>query len=225
MWQRALTAKHRGRTCGESGCRAMASRPAAPDDPDHDQREDHGDQAEPHCHAGRHDEGLDAQRDQQGHHHHLRRPLATGPSPAQGSFQFGVVPRVHGGAVSRFGLPHGRCGYRRVVPQEVIPVVRVSDAARAVAWYERLGFLQEWEHRFEPGFPAFVSIARGHARIYLSEHEGDARPDTLIYLRHSELDEVAELLGATIEQQPWGRELETRDPDGNRLRIAEPMED
>lgn len=111
------------------------------------------------------------------------------------------------------------------MPQEVIPVVRVSDAARAVAWYERLGFLQEWEHRFEPEFPAFVSIARGHARIYLSEHDGDAPPDTLLYIRHSELDDVAKLLGATIEQQPWGRELETRDPDGNRLRIGEPMED
>jgi hypothetical protein len=37
----------------------------------------------------------------------------------------------------------------------------VADAAVAVAWYQRLGFGQEWEHRFEPGFPAFVSVARG----------------------------------------------------------------
>jgi hypothetical protein len=34
--------------------------------------------------------------------------------------------------------------------EEVIPILRVSDAARAVAWYERLGFIQECEHRFEP---------------------------------------------------------------------------
>jgi hypothetical protein len=34
--------------------------------------------------------------------------------------------------------------------EEVIPVLRVADAARAVAWYERLQFHKEWEHRFEP---------------------------------------------------------------------------
>ena len=111
------------------------------------------------------------------------------------------------------------------MPQEVIPVLRVSDAARAVEWYERLGFLMEWEHRVETDLPSFVSIARGHARIYLSEHEGDARPGTLLYLRHSDLDRLADLLDAPIEQRPWGRELETTDPDGNRLRIGEPLED
>ena len=62
---------------------------------------------------------------------------------------------------------------------EVVPVLRVHDAARAVAWYRRLGFDKEWEHQFEPGFPWLVSMARGSARLYLSEHEGDARPDTL----------------------------------------------
>ena len=45
--------------------------------------------------------------------------------------------------------------------EEVIPILRVSNAAAAAAWYQRLGFAPEWEHRFEPGFPAFVSIARG----------------------------------------------------------------
>jgi ribosomal protein S18 acetylase RimI-like enzyme len=65
---------------------------------------------------------------------------------------------------------------------EVIPILRVANAASAVSWYERLGFTKEWEHRFEPGMPAFVSIARGRARLFLSEHQGDARPDTLVYL-------------------------------------------
>lgn len=111
------------------------------------------------------------------------------------------------------------------MPQEVIPVVRVSDVALSVTWYERLGFAQEWEHRHEAGAPAFVSIARGHARIYLSEHQGDAPTASLLYLRHSDLDEVAGLLAATIEDRAWGRELETTDPDGNRLRIGEPLDD
>ena len=106
--------------------------------------------------------------------------------------------------------------------EEVIPVLRVSDAAAAAAWYQRLGFAQEWEHRFEPGFPAFVSIARGAVRLFLSEHTGDARPDTLIYLRLRDLDAVAKEFGADVEQMPWGLEVQLRDPDGNRLRIGTP---
>jgi hypothetical protein len=37
--------------------------------------------------------------------------------------------------------------------------------SRAVAWYGRLGFHKEWEHQFEPGFPWFVSVMRGRARL------------------------------------------------------------
>jgi catechol 2,3-dioxygenase-like lactoylglutathione lyase family enzyme len=106
---------------------------------------------------------------------------------------------------------------------EVIPILRVGNAADAVAWYQRLGFAQEWQHRFEPGLPAFVSIARGRMRLFLSEHSGDARPDTLIYLRVSDVDALATEFGATVEQAPWAREIELRDPDGNRLRIGTPI--
>jgi len=106
--------------------------------------------------------------------------------------------------------------------EEVIPVLRVSDAAKAVAWYHRMGFAEEWEFRFEPGFPAFVSVARGAMRLFLSEHTGDARPDTLIYLRLRDLDAVAKEFGAAVEQMPWGPEVKLRDPDGNRLRIGTP---
>lgn len=107
--------------------------------------------------------------------------------------------------------------------EEVIPILRVSNAAEAVAWYQRLGFIQEWEHRFEPGLPAFVSIARGPMRLFLSEHTGDARPDTLIYLRVSDVDALAGEFRATVEQAPWAREIQLRDPDGNRLRIGTPL--
>lgn len=104
--------------------------------------------------------------------------------------------------------------------EEVIPVLRVSNAAAAAAWYQRLGFSQEWEHRFEPGFPAFVSVARGGMRVFLSEHTGDARPDTLIYLRLRDLDAIAAEFGAAVEQMPWGPEVWLRDLDGNRLRVG-----
>jgi catechol 2,3-dioxygenase-like lactoylglutathione lyase family enzyme len=107
--------------------------------------------------------------------------------------------------------------------EEVIPVLRVSDAARAADWYRRLGFGQEWEHRFEPNFPVFACVARGQVRLFLSEHDGDARPDALVYLRLRELEAVAAEFGAAVEQMPWGPEVRLSDPDGNRLRIGLPM--
>lgn len=106
--------------------------------------------------------------------------------------------------------------------EEVIPILRVEDAAVAVAWYERLGFARQWEHRFEPGFPAFVEVLRGRVRLFLSEHTGDARPDTLVYLRVRDVDAIASEFGVQVKDAPWAREIELQDPDGNRLRIGTP---
>lgn len=111
-----------------------------------------------------------------------------------------------------------------MAPEEVVPVLRVADASVAVRWYARLGFAQEWEHRFEPGFPAFVEIVRGTIRLFLSEHTGDARPDTLVYLRVRDVDAIAAEFGTTVEEAPWAREIELRDPDGNRLRVGTPKD-
>ena len=106
--------------------------------------------------------------------------------------------------------------------EEAIPILRVRNAADAVAWYERLGFRQEWEHRFEPGLPAFVSIARGGVRLFLSEHTGDARPDTLIYMRVADVASIAKEFQVEVRDAPWALEIELRDPDGNRLRVGTP---
>jgi catechol 2,3-dioxygenase-like lactoylglutathione lyase family enzyme len=107
------------------------------------------------------------------------------------------------------------------VDEEVVPVLYVEDAARAVAWYGRLGFAKEWEHQFEPGFPWFLSVARGEVRLYLSEHEGDARPDTLIHLYVKDVDDVAAEFGVVVDEDGLaGREVALVDPDGNRLRVA-----
>ncbi|MFF6783453.1 glyoxalase superfamily protein [Streptomyces sp. NPDC012510] len=108
--------------------------------------------------------------------------------------------------------------------EEVIPILRVEDAVVAVGWYERLGFAKQWEHRFEAGLPAFVEIARGGVRLFLSEHEGDARPDTLVYLRLDDVDALATAFDVQVRDAPWAREIELRDPDGNRLRIGTPTE-
>jgi Glyoxalase superfamily protein len=101
---------------------------------------------------------------------------------------------------------------------EVIPILRVADAYAAVRWYERLGFTKQWEHRFDPGCPR--SCRSRAARLFLSEHRGDARPDTLVGLMVSDVDAVVAEFGRPDGEPPYGCELELRDPDGNRLRIS-----
>jgi catechol 2,3-dioxygenase-like lactoylglutathione lyase family enzyme len=83
--------------------------------------------------------------------------------------------------------------------EEAIPVLRVSDASRALAWFTRLGYEQEWGHTFDPG---------------------DASPNTLLHLRVDDLDAVASEFGADVLDKPWGREVHLVDPDGNRLRVG-----
>ncbi len=105
--------------------------------------------------------------------------------------------------------------------EEVIPILRVQDGVRATEWYARLGFVKEGEHRFGPGYTAFITVARGRVKLFLSEHEGDARPDTLIYLRVRDIEPIAAEFGAVVEDAPWAREIELKDPDSNRLRIGQ----
>lgn len=104
--------------------------------------------------------------------------------------------------------------------EKITPILRAENAGASAAWYARLGFVRRWEHRFEPGFPLFLCVARGPMQIFLSEHRGDARPDTLLYLHIDDLDAAAAEFEATVENAPWGREIQLTDPDGNRLRIG-----
>lgn len=60
--------------------------------------------------------------------------------------------------------------------------------------------MKEWEHQFEPGFPWFISVARGHVLLYLSEHEGDARPDTALHLYVTDIDAVAGGFGLAVDE-------------------------
>jgi hypothetical protein len=108
--------------------------------------------------------------------------------------------------------------------EKVIPILRIRDHVTAVAWYDRLGFRQTAIHRFEPGLPAFVTVERGPMQLFLSEHTGDARPDTLIYLGVVDVHPIAKEFNVQVERQPWGLEIEIRDPDGNRLRIGSPAD-
>jgi catechol 2,3-dioxygenase-like lactoylglutathione lyase family enzyme len=107
--------------------------------------------------------------------------------------------------------------------EQVVPVMYVQDAARATAWYERLGFRKHREHQLEPGFPGVVSVARGSVRLYLSEHKGDALPNTLIHLYVTDIGAVSKEFGIPVDEDGLaGRECHLQDPDGNRLRVATP---
>lgn len=106
--------------------------------------------------------------------------------------------------------------------EQIVPALRVADAARAVAWYRRLAFTKDWEHQFGPGFPWFVSVERGDVRVYLSEHKGGTRPTTLIHLYVMNHEVVPEEFGIHVNEEGLaGRECELVDPDGNRLRVAQ----
>jgi hypothetical protein len=104
---------------------------------------------------------------------------------------------------------------------DVVPILRVAEASRAVQWYGRLGFVQLFEHRFEPHLPAYVGIGRDDAQIHLSEHAGDANPHGLVYLWVDDVDVLAAEFGIVVDNQPWAREVSLTDLDGNRLRVAE----
>ncbi len=104
--------------------------------------------------------------------------------------------------------------------ERAIPVLRVAHADVALPWYRLLGFEEQWRHQFDPGFPVFVSVQRGDVELYLSEHEGDAVPGTLVWLRVDEFDDLVQAAGARTRDQPWGAEIQLTDPDGNRLRIG-----
>ena len=103
-----------------------------------------------------------------------------------------------------------------------MPIFRVADAREAAGWYERLGFAVVGEHRFAPDLPLYLFLRRGDGVwLHLSEHTGDATPGTLVYLYVDDVDAVSAEFGVPVSTQPWAREVELTDPDGNRLRVGQ----
>jgi len=107
------------------------------------------------------------------------------------------------------------------MPEEIVPVLYTKDAHETAKWYERLGFVVEGEHQFAPNLPYYLFLARGGIHLHLSEHKGDAKPNTLLYFYVHDVDSIASEFEAKVIDQPWAREIQLTDPDGNRLRIGE----
>lgn len=104
--------------------------------------------------------------------------------------------------------------------EQLVPIFRVTDGRAAATWYARMGFAVTGEHQFEPGFPRYVFLQRGPVDLHLSEHLGDAPPESVAYFYVDEVDAIATEFGVAVKAQPWAREIELTDPDGNRLRIG-----
>lgn len=111
------------------------------------------------------------------------------------------------------------------MPEMLVPVLHVQNARETAKWYARLGFVVESEHTFAPNMPIYAFLKRGDIHLHLSEHAGDAKPDTLVYLYVDDVTPIAEEFGESIREQPWGqREVWLTDPEGNRWRIGSPGE-
>jgi len=105
--------------------------------------------------------------------------------------------------------------------EELVPILHVKDGYATAKWYARLGFVVEGEHRFAPNLPLYLFLRRESIKLHLSEHMGDARPNTLLYFYANNVDQIATEFGVPIEDQPWAREIRLTDPDGNRWRIGQ----
>lgn len=113
---------------------------------------------------------------------------------------------------------------------EICPVLRTFDDSKARAFYlDWLGFVVEFEHRFHPEAPLYMSIVRDGLTLHLSEHHGDATPGSTTFVRMTGLADFHEEIMAKsysnnrpgLEKAPWGLEMEVIDPFGNRIRFNE----
>jgi len=110
-----------------------------------------------------------------------------------------------------------------------VPILRVRSVRESEAFYcGLLGFTRNWEHQHEPGRPRVVSLSRGEATLFLTEHD-ECTAGALVYCYVDGVDALAAEIrtaGGTLDwgprDQPWGmRECQVRDCDGNRLRFGQ----
>ena len=114
--------------------------------------------------------------------------------------------------------------------QRVVPALRITNYERSKKFYlDQLGFILEWEHRFEPKLPVFMSVALDGMRLYLSEHSGDCQVGGLVHFVVSNVDalhstfKVRQVHITEAPNDDLGfRNMTVTDPDGNQLRFMEP---
>ncbi|MCC6139199.1 MAG: VOC family protein [Nitrospira sp.] len=111
------------------------------------------------------------------------------------------------------------------------PILRMFDERKAKEFYIGcLGFVLDWEHRFEEGLPLYMQVSKDGCVLHLSEHHGDGCPGAALRIETNELEAFHRQLSEKtypyarpgIETTPWGsRDLSVCDPFGNRLTFTD----
>lgn len=113
--------------------------------------------------------------------------------------------------------------------------MQMTHASAAEAFYcGKLGFHLDFRvpGNEKQNDPCCMGVSRDGALIHLSSNEGDGAIGGVVLILCRDLDELyAEFVAKGVSiylapvNQPWGmRELCVRDPDGNRVRFAAPVE-
>lgn len=111
---------------------------------------------------------------------------------------------------------------------QCVPFIQVSNIHKSVSFYcEQLGFQKEWEYQPESHLPGFASVRWQNVRLFLTEHP-ESIPGTLVYCYVEDVDRLYQQIterGVELEWTPidtdWQtREMQLRDPDGNKLRFG-----
>ncbi|WP_127144232.1 glyoxalase superfamily protein [Pelagibacterium montanilacus] len=112
-----------------------------------------------------------------------------------------------------------------------IPMLRSFDEDKARGFYcGFLGFSVDFEHRFAPGMPLFMSVSRGTITFWITEHHGDATPGAHVAVKVTGLAAFHRALSASDypNMRPGlddhiggGKVVAVTDPFGNRIDFIE----
>ena len=112
-----------------------------------------------------------------------------------------------------------------------VPILRSYDEAKAREFYvDWLGFIVDWEHRFEPNTPLYMQVSREGIVFHISEHHGDGSPGSHVRVEITGVREFhAELIAKKyknnrpgLARPEWGgTEFTVIDPVNNRITFSE----
>ncbi len=106
------------------------------------------------------------------------------------------------------------------------PFLRVADARASTEWYARLGFGIDFDHRFEPGLPLFVSRAPRRGSALPLGARGRRSANALSTSRSTTSTESAPRSASTPETSPWQmRERSSSIPTGTVSESARPRDE
>jgi hypothetical protein len=111
--------------------------------------------------------------------------------------------------------------------ETLAPVLKIGDVDRAIAWYHRLGFDPGFEHSSGPAFSrTTVVVKRGDLILILSNRQEDTPgAEAVVHLRVADVEPIANQFAVPVQTLQdgalVGRHIDLRDPDGNRIRVAD----